>query len=60
MAVQRIQGIMNGDDPFTPPILPQQIASSGQSSTLPSGVNSCKNFCVTCKANSLIGCNYNF
>jgi hypothetical protein len=33
VAVQRIQGIMNGEDPFKPPPIPNQ------SSSLPSGVN---------------------
>ncbi|CAB4018420.1 UPF0469 KIAA0907 homolog isoform X2, partial [Paramuricea clavata] len=38
LAVQRIRGIMNGDDPFTPPpVLPQQMLQSAQSS-LPSGM----------------------
>ena len=40
VAVQRIRGIMNGDDPFAPPpVPPQHVLQSGQSSALPSGVS---------------------
>ncbi|XP_028398936.1 KH homology domain-containing protein 4-like isoform X2 [Dendronephthya gigantea] len=38
LAVQRIKGIMNGEDPFTPPPFPPQMPQSGQTSTLPSGM----------------------